>query len=539
MRVALPLAMLIPLLGALDRAVMIDDTLFLKAATQILRDPLRPFAFTVNWYGWEEPFWDVFKNPPGVAYWLAAAQTLGGTSEVALHVAMLPFAIAAVLAGIGLARRFAGDSPFITAMWAASPAFLISASTLMADVPSLAFSLWGLHLWIRGVDRDAPRLRWLGALLAGAAIAVKYTAGVSFLTLPLYAVVIGGRRGLARKVVDLAPAAIVPFAWVALTAATRGRVHVFDALLVVGGGVEPEAGWFAHRGIALLTFLAATGVFPLALVIAGLRTRLFVIGAVGAGLVAMLATPGLWPSEGLRAGVVPLVGVLAAAGAAALLIVAREAARGGPGAHDAIFLAAWVTIHLVYLWLWSWTVAGRFVLPMLVPVAFALARALGARPGQPIPRHVERWLLATAAVTLAFGALLLRADGYAGDFHRRAASAIVEQSSGRRVFFLGGWGFQHYAERAGMRRLDSREPHVSPGDLIVQPYYTTNNHVPAMIAPRLARVGNLAAAMPTLGLQTMNPQAGAGFYSSLYGPLPFFAARLPADGAVIFVVKER
>src|SRR5688500_6322343 len=117
-RALVPLAVLLPLVLALDRPVMIDDPLFLKVATQILRDPLRPYDFIMNWYGWPEGFWDIFKNPPLVSYWLAVVRGLGATGERLEHVALLPFAVAAVLGGMRLARRFVARAGWATVSWA-------------------------------------------------------------------------------------------------------------------------------------------------------------------------------------------------------------------------------------------------------------------------------------------------------------------------------------------------------------------------------------------------------------------------------------
>src|SRR6185436_10776782 len=117
-----------------------------------------------------------FKNPPLLSYWLAMARGLGATRDWLLHAALVPFSVAALLGGIRLARRFVNAPATATLLWAASPAFVVSAATLMADVPALAASLWGVALWIEGIDADSSRHRRLGALLVGIAFVTKYTA---------------------------------------------------------------------------------------------------------------------------------------------------------------------------------------------------------------------------------------------------------------------------------------------------------------------------------------------------------------------------
>ena len=193
----MPLLVLTPLVLVLGRSIAIDDTLFLGAAEQILKDPWRPFDAVTPSGTTPLPLWIALKNPPGLAYWLAAGLAVAGHEEWWLHLMLLPFALAAALAGVRLGRRFLGEADaatWATAAWLASPAFLVSASTLTADVPALALVLWATALWIDGVDGDRAAARRLGAALVGLALVVKYTA---VLMLPLLALYVG-RRSLRR-----------------------------------------------------------------------------------------------------------------------------------------------------------------------------------------------------------------------------------------------------------------------------------------------------------------------------------------------------
>ena len=509
---------------------MVDDTLFLKAAAQILRDPLRPYDFVVNWYGTSESFWNVFKNPPGVSYWLAGAHALGAASDVARHVTMLPFAVAALLGGVRLARRFVEDAGWATTMWAASPAFVLGAATLMADVPALAFSLWGLALWTEGVDAADPGRRRLGALLTGIAIMMKYTAILAVGALALYIFVAREHR---RGLFDLWVGVLPGLAWGLLNFATMERVHVIDALVVGGGALAPNSGWFGHRAVALMTFVAGVAITPVVLAVAArFDRRVLVIAgvAVGLGIAAAVVTPWLWSPRGLTTFTQAGVAVFGFAGAFVVLAALDE----GRTDRDGRFLALWLVLHIAYLWFWSWTIAARFLLPALVPLVFLLARRIERDRGE---RAVRSFAVA-ASVALLSAFALVRADSFAGEIYRRAIPAVAAQarSEGRKVYFVGAWGFQHYAEAAGFERLDAGGSAPPPGVLVLQPYYAGNNELPPPLIPRLRQVADLPAPAPPLDLHTMNINVGAGYHASAFGPLPFVRAHLPAEGIKVWLV---
>lgn len=142
--------LLLPFAG---KAFHVDDPLFLKAALQIRSSPLDFYGFRVNWYGTEQPMWEVTKNPPLASYFLALASGLGGWSEIPLHLAFLLPAVAAAAGTLALARRFCAHPVAATLAAVATPAFLVSSTNVMCDVLLVAFWVWAVELWIRGVER--------------------------------------------------------------------------------------------------------------------------------------------------------------------------------------------------------------------------------------------------------------------------------------------------------------------------------------------------------------------------------------------------
>ena len=79
----------------MGKAFHVDEQLYLPAARQILREPLRPLDFEFNWYGQSVPYRQINNTPPVLHYLLAGALKLTGGGEFAMRLCFLPFDLAA------------------------------------------------------------------------------------------------------------------------------------------------------------------------------------------------------------------------------------------------------------------------------------------------------------------------------------------------------------------------------------------------------------------------------------------------------------
>src|SRR6266478_2599995 len=166
------LLLLLPFLG---KAFHIDDPLFIRTARHILDSPADPYGFSVNWFGIEAPMWQTMRNPPLASYYLALAGAVSGWSEVSLH---SWFLLPAILCGLGIyavAREWCSHPLLATSLSVLTPVFLVSASTLMCDVLMLAFWVWALAFWIRGVDHADTRSYLLASGCMAACVLTKFT----------------------------------------------------------------------------------------------------------------------------------------------------------------------------------------------------------------------------------------------------------------------------------------------------------------------------------------------------------------------------
>ncbi len=99
---------------------------------------------------------------------------------------------------------------------------------------------------------------------------------------------------------------------------------------------------------------------------------------------------------------------------------------------------------------------------------------------------------------------------------------------------LGHWGFQYYMEAHNAKAMDVKGPKPVTGDIIVVPM--NNANLIPLPGDRVSLV-RVFEFIPCRWLSTMNALFGAGFYSNIWGPLPFAFGRVPVEVYYIFVVK--
>lgn len=527
----------LPFLG---RAVQIDDPLFLWAARHIQSHPLDFYGFSANWFGTVAPFPEVMQNPPLVSYWLALWTAVFGWAEASLHVAMLPWALGA-LAGIWfLARELDAPPTESLLVAAATPAFFVSSTTLMCDVPQLCSWTWATVLWIRGIrtGRNGPLAG--GAALAALAFLTKYV-GIGLV--PLFAVygVIARRRAGAWLAWLALPVAVV-VGYELLTSHLYGRGLFLGASRYAIGFDGKAAAAVAGKITSGLAFTG--GAFLVALWYAPrLWTGRALAGWTALGV--LLATGTAWgrwldamplQQEGpVRWAYLVQVGALAAIGASILWLVVAETLRERSA--DGMLLLLWAAGIVAFAFWVNWSLNVRSLLPMLPVVAIVLVRRATRRTGS-----AARTAFVRQAFPLAAGAaaamLVAAADHRLAEISRDSAAQIGRQlrAAGKTARFQGHWGFQWYAEQQGMVSVDWVRHPLHAGELHALPG-TNSNLNP--IREGTATVWTAVSAEPFPWLATMGGPVGAGFYADVFGPLPFAVGPVPTEWSGVIELLPR
>jgi hypothetical protein len=521
--IVLTFAALITLLSAW-KAFTIDETFYLALGRGALADPLRPEAIPMNFSGELRPMGDIQASPISISYPLALGLRLFGDSEWKLRLFFLPFDLLAAWALYLIAARYLKKPlmPVLVAM--AGPAYLINMPHLMCERFMAALCFPAILALLKGVEERKPKGYWTSALLCGAALTIKTSA--------VFIVIFAAAYGLARKVsprkvaahalLCALPAALY-FAW-SHRHAGRGLDQMWGSL-----AAAPGAPWRAqvHRFRAWLTFLPAGAAAP---ALWAWTPDFKKPGRAALACLAAAAIPFLPVFDwGPVSNFDRIVAWLLAAGVLRASVILVGPSRGRP------LWLIWIgAVMLLQGAVYPTGVLLRYVLFAVPPFVFGLAEVLEDRG------LGTRALAASLSATLALSLLLLKVDVHYAAAQREMARFAAENyiARGRKVWFTGHWGLQYYMERAGAVALDKSlggwsQPKA--GDVVILPavnasMLTTDRPIQAVV-----REAPIREAVP-LRLMSIGDRQ-AGFYSSVWGFLPYTVSRAPLDRFKVFEIR--
>lgn len=577
---ALALAAL-ALLPFWNKAYTVDDTLFLRQAENLLRDPLHPTAFEYIWRTMPERVSTIMPSGPTMAWLLFPVVVTGGSERVA-HVLMLLLLGVAVVATVGIAKRLQmndGAARLAGLILACSPAVLALSSTCMPDLPSLSFGVLAVWRWLAWQDAGRPRdmlfcaLCLALAVLARSHLVLLWPAAALLVLLRTDWQAVRGGRQRAREL--LRQSLPVWFGLVILLGVTRltrdplaAGKSIFEAAASMAGlqtTVRNSVSWLSHWVLTLplaIGWLCVRARSPRYWL--GLMLCLAVVGwfriALGLHLVPQpgslhLPIPPMWLAvgiTGLAAHALLDLGVLACgvrppAGHSWFSPppspihqndAANDPAEEGQLAQPQTPRPLWPVACVAWLFV-SLPVAVYIHLPCKYLLPSAPAAALLLAPGLATLWRTHLGRVAVCAVLaagLGFGVVLVDTDAQFAHLGRRAATELIapQVQAGLKVWFGGNWGFQWYAEHAGARALTGRGLLPRPGDRVVASDITVERILDHSV-PRRRALGGLAETRP--GGRLMNRAAGAGFYSNIWGYWPWVYSTLPLDRFTLWAVE--
>jgi hypothetical protein len=494
------------LLPFLNTPFTIDDPIYLHEAGQVLTDPLHPQAFNIVWS--TDLSLRASQILPGgiLVPYLLIPTALAGYAEWVGHLTQLFLLLAAICATASIALRFGLNRQQATAaaiLTAACPAVLGMASTVMPDIPAMLFTILGLERIVAWRDGH----RWHQALLSTLWLTcAALTRTHTLLALaPACVFLLNGlapdeiRASFKRFPAHFVPVLLTPILFFLANAITAdpepGGENILLTMTKLPGGI----GLVVENGCAFLAHWLL--VIPLTIPWILLRrahVQKFLLGGL---LFASVLS--------LRAGWVAFPAI-------ASLVVLLDILRDAIERRDRIQLALWLWLLLAAPVVFYIQLPSKYLLPSVPAAAILIVRLIPE-----VSRGTFRWMLPAIAVAeVVLGVLILLGVRDLAQTQRRAVETLVRPhiAMGERVWIAGHWGFQWYAEDAGAEPVTRRPPLPQQGDIII----VSDVDYPLFAKQWTARtvLEQVPYSGKTMG-RVMDFSAGAGFFSSRFGYLPW------------------
>jgi hypothetical protein len=450
------MALLFTLLNAF-KALHIDDTFILRVAQQIATNPLDPYGFEIFWVQWPQPVIEEL-TPPLLPYWWAVGLQLFGESPFLWKLWLVPFSLLLTGSLYSLFRRFApGVAMPLVALTLFSPV-LLPGFNLMQDLPATALGLTALSCYLHAADRSSLKWAALAGCVGGLACQTKYTAVAMLAVISIHALLNQRKRiGFVTVLIS----STIFAAWEIWMTLSYGR-GMFAGQLQYG-----DQFWYPRLAmiVPLIQLIGAMApvIGLLAAVALGVSRRL----VVGLAVVVVVAHASLlfWPVERL------LFQSLGIAVCGLLIGLVWHAFRRSPLLHGPdLFLLSWLVVEVCFYFGTAPFPAVRRVIGIVMVMTLLVARNLALVHGRKGSR-------VTLAVLTSVG-LLLGGGYYWVDVKEAAAQRDAVVSAERyirqidpdpSIWYLGHWGFQYYAEAAGMQPVIPERSELRQSDWLVVP----------------------------------------------------------------------
>jgi len=504
------------LLPFLNKAFHIDDPSFVGMARHIQEYPLDYYGFYMQF---SPP---VITNPPLIAYLIAIPGSIFGYSEFALHTFFILPAMAVVWGTWLLASDMSVD-PFVSALATiCAPVFILSSTTVMCDVPMLAFWVFAIFFWRKGIREGRRGMLAASSLMITLCVLTKYM-GICLVPL-LLAYTIAEKRKAGEWILYLLLPIIALLLFDQITYMKYGLRQISFIESWSSYNQNSSVRNYYAKTVSGLAFLGGCILAHFVYFISRTRwvnTAIY-LSAIAAILLILLMNDYLdyFPvagADGINWSFVAQFPIFVFAGVSffQMLLAVLFSGRNP----DSILLFLWISGVFVFAVFINWTINGRTILPIVPAAGILLARFYVSNNSfTPLNRAL---LYISILFSLGISLAVTSADTAFANNAQTAARAIrdITRSCPGNKWYEGHWGFEYYISETGdYKTLDYEKPGLKKGDTVIIP--DTNTHTKPLYK-NLALVREVYAYNLSGFFSTMSLVRGSGFYSDVAGPLPY------------------
>lgn len=510
------------LLLFLQRPVFVDDHAHYAQALGLAREGsglYRGSAFAMGWTPGESPG---EANPPGYFYLMAGWIKLVGPEIWKAHVLIMLISLGGLLAFYSIAHRYVAHPEWAALLWMSSPHYWLTSNSLLLDALLGPAIVLGLACWIKAWE--SRRVGYFLAAIFFLTLApfIKYTGLIAWPLVLLWTVFEGKSIRSPRWLWLLIPT-FVFVGWCGWSKHLYGQAH-FAAV------AHAKMTWptLAHLMTLMLFAMGTTPVLGFgacAWIVHRPRAR----WAIALILIAAFMT--ITARLGLRGG----QGFALAFGCGGFLVWLLSVLEMWKSNRKAVpILLAWAGLGLLFLLIAiPWVCARYFV---IVGPALTLVTLKSIETWRPDWLSSSSWRIATLICLIVLGGFLAQADlaqaqadeqaAHWAEAYRRKYSPT--QSAYYAAAHLGGSGF--YLEQEGWKGLDNQS--TLPENAIL---FLPRRSLPKKFWPQMGSTELIAewSARYWNPLRTLDGVSGAGFYGSIWAPLPYAVSFEPIDHYLI------
>src|SRR3989338_45072 len=439
----------------LNKAFHFDDVFFIYVARQMVKDPLHPYSFDMEFAFNTAPATRM-TDPPLMSGYIGAIILLFGEAEWILHLSYVIFPLIAGISMYYIAKKFT-DNPLLPTMFlVTSVAFVANAHNLMVDIPFLAFFLLSIALFIYGVDSNRNYLIALGVIFSGMTYLIKYSALIIFPVLVIYAL----SKKKFKPLLYLTIPIFIMIIWNLYTYKIYGVPHNIEALnwLFRAQKISSSSS-IIIKSITNLTYIGGATLFPLMLlypfIIHNNNKLAYIVIAVIASILSVILY--FISINFVFQYTVPQLALFAfflSMGLFLLFVIMRyywsfflkfsksKNMLNNSQCTDNIFLFSWFLIGFLF----NSAVAGgavRYVTILIPPMMIMYFNIIDYYKLLS-PKHLKNFVLLGLVLTSLLIISVAYADYRLADTYRDFTKEFQSKALDKKVFYTGNNNFQYY-----------------------------------------------------------------------------------------------